>query len=200
MPCNTHPRVPPNAACRLPAQTPDSSQATYQLRGSCCGTRRNSRHIASGHIAPQVRPTRVPEPRGQPAAWRLPWRCQTRLQRERRWRWRRVFFSFSFHELVQRVRGPFPSREMQQRDAAAEWSVSREEGGPRPGVASEGSRRKQFGCGDPWGNPRYPIYLRRRYYKTKQHTHTHTHAHTHTQVADETLDSRQDMRKLGVCV
>ena len=21
---------------------------------------------------------------------------------------------------------------------------------------------KQFGCGDPWGNPRYPIYLRRR--------------------------------------
>jgi len=55
MPCNTHPRVPPNAACRLPAQTPDSSQATYQLRGSCCGTRRNSRHIASGHIAPQVR-------------------------------------------------------------------------------------------------------------------------------------------------
>ena len=32
----------------------------YQLRGSCCGTRRDSGHIASGHIAPQAR---------RPCAW-----------------------------------------------------------------------------------------------------------------------------------
>jgi hypothetical protein len=30
-------------------------------------------------------------------------------------------------------------------------------------VRREHGLTKQFGCGDPWGSPRYPIFLRRRY-------------------------------------